>query len=67
MTGHSSDISSLYELRSGYLASGSWDHTIKFWESNSGQLVGTIVTDHVGDVSSLVEMKSNGYLASGGG
>ena len=68
LTGHTSDISSLFELRSGYLASGSWDHTIKFWESKSGRLVGTIVTNHTGDVSSLVEMKiTNNKLASGGG
>ena len=67
LAGHHSDISSLVELRNGYLVSGSWDHIVKLWDHTNGKLVRTIITGHTGDVSSLVELKNTGYLVSGGG
>jgi WD40 repeat protein len=38
LTGHSDWISSLAVLKSGDLASGSYDKTIKIWDSSTGSM-----------------------------
>ena len=50
-------------MNNGYLASGSYDNTIKIWDTNTGNEIRTLKA-HTDYVRSLVVL-NNGYLASG--
>ncbi len=67
-SGHKDIITSLVALsKKGLIASGSYDKTIKIWDTNKGHLKYTFDETnggHNGPVWSLVPLK-NGYLASG--
>ena len=63
LSGHNGKVSSLVQLKNGYLASSSGDKTIKLWELSTGQTVRTL-EGHLDQVTSLVEL-NNGQLASG--
>ena len=63
MSGHTDSVFSLAVLQNGDLASGSWDNTIKIWDTNTGSLKRTLV-GHTGYVWSLAVLQ-NGDLASG--
>ena len=63
LTGHSGPIWSLAGLPDGTLASGSWDDTIKIWDTNTGDCLKTL-TGHTDSIISLTVL-SDGTLASG--
>jgi WD40 repeat protein len=63
LIGHNDSVCSLAVLQNGDLASGSWDNTIKIWDTNTGSLKRTLV-GHTGYVWSLAVLQ-NGDLASG--
>ena len=63
MTGHNNNVRALVELQNGDLASGSWDNSIKIWNSSTGLLKRTLI-GHTSWVSSLAVLQ-NGHLASG--
>ena len=49
-----------------YIASGSYDHTIKIWEVATGRLLRTLA-EHIEDVNSVAYSPNGAYLASGSG
>jgi small GTP-binding protein len=64
LTGHTNDVFCVaFDARSGVLASGSFDDTIKVWEPHSGKLRHTLV-GHGDWVRSLAFNPQNGTLAS---
>lgn len=63
LSGHTNAVSCLLPLRNGLLCSGSWDHTIKLWNIDSGECMPTM-SGHTDWVSVMVEL-SNGWLCSG--
>ena len=63
LRGHSSWITSLAVLSNGDLASGSFDASIKIWDTSNGTLKSTL-TGHASTVYALVALP-NGDLASG--
>ena len=56
-------VNALAVLPNGYLASGSWDNTIKIWDTETGSEIRNL-TGHTNWVRALAVMP-NGYLASG--
>jgi serine/threonine protein kinase len=65
LTGHSSMVSSVvYSPDGRYLASGSWDDTIKIWEVATGKELRTF-TGHSDSVESVAYSPDGRYLASG--
>ncbi|GBF53569.1 tolB protein precursor, periplasmic protein [Microcystis sp. 0824] len=65
LTGHSDMVRSVvYSPDGRYLASGSWDKTIKIWEVATGKELRTL-TGHSGSVWSVVYSPDGRYLASG--
>jgi WD40 repeat protein len=67
LTGHSDMVTSVvYSPDGRYLASGSWDNTIKIWEVATGKELRTL-TGHSIRVSSVVYSPDGRYLASGSG
>jgi len=65
LTGQSDWVRSLAVLQNGDLASGSFDQTIKIWDSSTGSLKRTL-TGHSDWVMSIAVLQ-NGDLASGSG
>jgi TIR domain/WD domain, G-beta repeat len=65
LTGHTNFVDSVAFSPDGHtLASGSWDNTIKLWDTASGQLQCTL-TGHTGNVSSIAFSPDGRTLASG--
>ena len=63
--GHADNIKSVaYSPDGKYIASGSWDKTIKIWEAETGRLLRTL-TGHAGDIYSVGYSLDGAYLASG--
>ena len=62
LTGHTQWLFSLALLPNGWLASGSWDKTIKLWDLDQKKEVGTLL-GHTSAVLSLKVLK-NGHLVS---
>jgi serine/threonine protein kinase len=66
LTGHSNVVWSVaYSPDGRYLASGSWDKTIKIWEVATGKQLRTL-TGHSDWVNLVVYSPDGRYLASGG-
>ena len=63
LTGHTSDVLSFAVLPDGSLASGSWDKTIKIWDTIKGIEIKSL-TGHTSEVLSLAVLP-DGSLASG--
>ena len=63
LEGHKDKVESLLALKSGLLASGSNDDTIKIWNLDTGSIKREL-KGHTGDVRCLAELK-NGNLVSG--
>ena len=63
LTGHTDVVRSLVAYPDGVLASGSFEHTIKLWSTDTEACLQTL-TGHTDMVRSLVAL-SNGVLASG--
>ncbi len=63
LTGHTDTVASLIILPNSNLVSGSWDSTIKIWNSTSFELIANL-TDHTNKVSSLAILP-NTNLVSG--
>ena len=61
LTGHQKNIVSLIQLSSGYIASGSYDLSIRIWDVEQGQCI-KILYD-VGNILCLLEFKPNILLA----
>ncbi|WP_396753935.1 WD40 repeat domain-containing protein, partial [Microcystis aeruginosa] len=67
LTGHSREVLSVvYSPDGRYLASGSWDKTIKIWDVATGKQLRTL-TGHSSPVYSVVYSPDGRYLASGSG
>jgi len=64
LNGHQSSVESLVAFPNSYLASGSWDNTVRIWDPNNGSLIFTLFINS--SIISLLAL-SNGYLASGSG
>jgi WD40 repeat protein len=62
LEGHSDSVRCLVKLKNGLLASGSWDNTIKLWNTDSSQCIQTL-KGHSNGVNCLIELE-NGHLAS---
>ncbi|MHA1819133.1 MAG: WD40 repeat domain-containing protein, partial [Promethearchaeota archaeon] len=63
--GHSSSVSSVcYSPDGKYIASGSYDKTIKVWEAASGHLVNTLI-GHSSSVESVCYSPDGKYIALG--
>ena len=60
--GHSSSVYSIIELKTGEIASGSYDKTIKIWDKQ-GKCLYTF-NGHSSGVISIIELKT-GEIASG--
>ena len=63
LKGHTSAVFCLVVLPNGQLASGSFDKTIKIWDTNTGKEIRTL-KGHTNSVYCLVVLP-NGQLASG--
>ena len=63
LKGHTHNVYGLVVLQKGYLASASWDDTIKIWDTNTGNYKRYFM-EHTKSVNCLVVLQ-NGYLASG--
>ena len=63
LKGHTWYVSSLVVLPTGELASGSWDNTIRVWDTDTGECK-QVLKGHTGSVFSLVVLPT-GELASG--
>jgi WD40 repeat protein len=63
LTGQTVVVWTLAALPNGNLASGSWDNTVKIWNTNTGSLVYTL-SGHTNWVWTLATLP-NGNLASG--
>ncbi len=63
LTGHTGYVARLATLPNGNLASGSYDKTVRIWNTNTGSLVYTL-TGHLDAIYTLVTLP-NGNLASG--
>ena len=51
LNGHTSTVTSVcYSPNGQYLASGSWDNSIRIWNTNNGQLLHTL-NGHTSEVS----------------
>ena len=63
LEGHRDTVLSLALLKSGYLASGGIDKTIRIWNTNDGSSIKNL-TGHSDSIYSLAVLQ-NGYLVSG--
>ena len=63
LQGHTRSVGSLVVLPNGDLASGSWDKTIRVWDTDTGECK-QVLKGHTDLVSSLVVLPT-GELASG--
>jgi WD40 repeat protein len=62
---HKDTVYSIATLSNGLIATAGRDHTIKFWNPNTGERTGEIKQSHTGEVDRLL-LLSNGHLASTG-
>ncbi|HOV15740.1 MAG TPA: hypothetical protein PK771_15735, partial [Spirochaetota bacterium] len=66
-SGHENSIQSIaYSTDGKYIASGSYDDTIKYWDRSNGNLIRTL-KDHTGPVNSLDFSSDGNYLTSSSG
>ncbi len=63
MTGHTGSVATLLKLTNQFLASGSYDNSIKIWNIETGQLIRTL-QGHSDYVVSLSLIEASGFLAS---
>ncbi|KAG8723710.1 hypothetical protein FRC09_002100 [Ceratobasidium sp. 395] len=64
--GHTESISSVcYSPDGAYIASGSYDNTVRTWDVRSGKPVGQPLIGHTGRVSSVAYSPDGAYIASG--
>ncbi|KAG8752080.1 hypothetical protein FRC12_012133 [Ceratobasidium sp. 428] len=64
--GHTNDVNSVcYSSDGAYIASGSYDKTIRIWDARTSKPVGQPLTDHTSDVYSVAYSPDGAYIASG--
>ncbi|KAG8683287.1 POC1 centriolar protein A, partial [Ceratobasidium sp. 395] len=64
--GHTSFVLSVAYSRDGaYIASGSYDNTIRIWDARTGKPVGQPLTGHTDSVNSVAYSPDGAYIASG--
>ena len=61
MEGHSEKVVSLIQLESGYIATGSYDSSIRIWDIDNGQCISYFY--ELGNVLCLLEFETNKILA----
>ena len=65
LVGHNSEVSSVIEiLYTKFIASGSWDRTIKIWNYESGECISTL-SGHKDKVCTLVYVPEKKFIVSG--
>ncbi|KAG8780899.1 hypothetical protein FRC12_022473 [Ceratobasidium sp. 428] len=64
--GHTDRIESVcYSPDGAYIASGSWDDSIRIWDAHTGKPVGQPLTGHTSYVDSVAYSPDGAYIASG--
>ncbi|KAI0059572.1 WD40 repeat-like protein [Artomyces pyxidatus] len=66
LTGHTSVVKTVvYSPDGAYIASGSWDNTIRIWDARTGALVGEPLQGHTYSIEIVAFSPNGAYIASG--